>query len=189
MTVPPPPKATDEESVPVKVRVLLTVNVFPSATVSVELVTGAVIVTLFILVAVATPRLGVVRDGLVANTSAPEPVSSVTAAARFALDGVARNVPTPEPRPDRFDAEYPVQFVKVPDDGVPRTGVTSVGLVAKTSAPEPVSSVIALIRLALEGVARTVATPVPNPLIPVETGRPVQLVRVPDEGVPRAPPL
>jgi hypothetical protein len=32
--------------------------------------------------------------------------------------------------------------------------------------------------------ARAVAIPVPNPEIPVLTGRPVQLVRVPDVGVP-----
>ncbi len=34
-----------------------------------------------------------------------------------------------------------VQLLKLPDVGVPRTGVTSVGDVANTSAPEPVSSV------------------------------------------------
>lgn len=34
-----------------------------------------------------------------------------------------------------------VQLLKLPDVGVPRTGVTSVGEVANTSAPEPVSSV------------------------------------------------
>jgi len=50
-------------------------------------------------VPVATPRLGVISVGLVANTRAPEPVSSVTAAARFAEEGVARNVATPVPRP------------------------------------------------------------------------------------------
>src|SRR5271155_2702711 len=32
----------------------------------------------------------------------------------------------------------PVAFVKVADAGVPRTGVTSVGEVAKTTPPEPV---------------------------------------------------
>jgi hypothetical protein len=35
-----------------------------------------------------TPKLGVTRVGEFANTKAPEPVSSVTAAARFALLGV-----------------------------------------------------------------------------------------------------
>jgi len=36
------------------------------------------------------------KEGLVANTSEPEPVSSVTAAARFALVGVPRNVRIPD---------------------------------------------------------------------------------------------
>jgi hypothetical protein len=35
-----------------------------------------------------------------------------------------------------------VQFVKVPDVGVPKRGVTKVGEVAKTRAPDPVSSEI-----------------------------------------------
>ena len=34
----------------------------------------------------------------------------------------------------------PVTLVMTPDAGVPRAGVTSVGLVANTAAPEPVSS-------------------------------------------------
>lgn len=77
-----------------------------------------------------------------------------------------------------------VQFVNAHDVGVPSTGVTRVGEVANTKEPEPVSSVTALIKLALEGVARNVATHVPSPLTHVEIGRPVQLVRVPLEGVP-----
>ena len=81
-------------------------------------------------------------------------------------------------------AAVPVTFVITPDAGVPRAGVTSVGLVANTAAPVPVSSVNAAARLALEGVARNVATPVPNPLMPVATGNPVALVSVPDAGVP-----
>lgn len=36
---------------------------------------------------------------------------------------------------------------------------------------------------------RALATPVPSPLTPVEIGRPVALVRVPEDGVPKAPPL
>jgi hypothetical protein len=41
----------------------------------------------------------------------------------------------------------PVAFVKVALEGVPKAGVTSVGDVAKTSAPLPVSSVTAAARL------------------------------------------
>ena len=69
--------------------------------------------------------------------------------------------------------------------GIPlMTGVAIVGVVPKTSAPDPVSSVTAVIRLALDGVARKVAIPVPRPLTPVLIGNPVQLVRTPADGVP-----
>ena len=61
---------------------------------------------------------------------------------------------------------------------------TMVGFVANTAEPVPVSSVNAVRRLALEGVARNAVTPAPVPLMPVDTGRPVQLVSVPDAGVP-----
>jgi hypothetical protein len=74
--VPPVPKATEEESVPAKVRVLLTVRVLLSAIVRVALVAGAVIATLLIDVADATPSTGVTSVGEVANTRAPLPVSS-----------------------------------------------------------------------------------------------------------------
>jgi hypothetical protein len=69
-----------------------------------------------------------------------------------------------------------VQFVNTPEDGVPKSGVTNVGLVARTFAPEPVD----------------VVTPVPPlvtpnvPVIPVASGRPVQLVNVPEVGVPNS---
>jgi hypothetical protein len=81
---------------------------------------------------------------------------------------------------------------------VVNVGVTSVGLVANTSVPVPVSSVIAASRLALLGVPNHVATPVPNdvipvpplatgrvPVTPVVSGKPVQDVSVPEVGVPR----
>ena len=72
-------------------------KVEPLASVSVALVAGAVIATLLTLVADATPRVGVTNVGLVANTSDPEPVSSVTAAARLADDGVPKKVRMPVP--------------------------------------------------------------------------------------------
>ena len=68
----------------------------------------------------------------------------------------------------------------------PRTGVTKVGVVANTADPVPVSSVKAVRKLALLGVAKNVATPVPKPLTPVATGNPVQLVKTPLAGVPSA---
>jgi hypothetical protein len=146
------------------------------------------------------PRAGVTSVGLVANTNAPVPVSSVTAAARFALEGVARKVATPEPRPlTPVEIGRPVAFVKVALDGVPRAGVTSVGLLANTKAPVPVSSDTAAARLAELGVPKKVATPAPKlvipvpplatgkvPVTPVVKGNPVAFVKVADDGVPRA---
>src|SRR5665213_2890866 len=67
----------------------------------------------------------------------------------------------------------PVALVRTAADGVPRLGVTKTGEVAKTAAPDPVSSVKAVARLAEEGVARKVATPVPSPLTPLEMGKDV----------------
>ena len=126
------------------------------------------------------------KVGPVAKTSAPDPVSSVTAAARFADDGVPRNVATFAPRPETpVETGKPVQLVKVPDVGVPKIGVTKVGVLAKTNAPVPVSSVTAAIKFALLGVAKKVATFAANPATPVEMGNPVQLVNVPEVGVPR----
>jgi hypothetical protein len=75
--------------------------------------------------------------------------------------------------------------VSVPTNVGRVTVPVKVGDAAKTKAPLPVSSVIAELRLALEGVARKVAMPEPRPETPVEMGRPVQLVKVPEVGVPR----
>ena len=114
------------------------------------------------------------------------PVLVVRAVARFALVGVARNVATPAARPlTPVEIGRPVQLVSVPDVGVPRTGATRVGVSAKTSAPDPVSSVTAVFKFAEDGVARKVAMPAPRPLTPVEIGKPVALVSVAEVGVPR----
>jgi len=85
------------------------------------------------------PSAGVTSVGLVANTKAPEPVSSVTADARLDELGVARKVATFAPKPlTPVEIGKPVAFVSVTEVGVPNTGVTSVGLVAKTLLPVPV---------------------------------------------------
>lgn len=60
-----------------------------------------------------------------------------------------------------------VQLLRLPEAGVPSAGVTSVGEVANTKAPEPVSSVTAAARFALEGVPSHVATPAPKDVMPV----------------------
>jgi hypothetical protein len=127
---------------------------------------------------VGVPRIGVTKVGLVANTFAPVPVSSVNAAARFALDGVAKNVATFAAKPETPVAiGKPVQLVNVPEVGVPKIGVTNtilvdvqaemlplvtvpkigvtkVGLVLNTNSPVPVSSVIAARRFALVGFVK-----------------------------------
>ena len=87
--MPPAPNATDDESVPVNVRVLLAVNVLPSAIVNVDPVAGAVRATLLIVVAEATPRVGVVNDGLVrvlfVSVSDPARVARVPVVGRVTL--------------------------------------------------------------------------------------------------------
>ena len=95
------------------------------------------------------PSAGVTNVGEVANTSAPAPVSSVTAARRFAELGVPRKVATPVPRPETpVLIGSPVQLVNVPLDGVPKTGVTNVGLVERTLLPEPVFVTLTMFLLA-----------------------------------------
>lgn len=64
-------------SVPAKVSELLAVRVLPLAIVSVADVAGAVIAILLMEVADATPSVGVASVGLVARTTAPEPVDVV----------------------------------------------------------------------------------------------------------------
>ena len=73
----------------------------------------------------------------------------------------------------------PVQFVRVPDVGVPNNGVVKVGDVANTRFPVPVSPTTHDARFALVGVARKVATFVPSPETPVEIGRPIDPAKFP----------
>ena len=69
---------------------------------------------------VGVPSNGVTKVGDVANTKAPVPVSSVTAAARLLLEGVAKKVATLDPNPETpVEMGNPVALVKVPLDGVP----------------------------------------------------------------------
>jgi hypothetical protein len=106
------------------------------------------------------------------KTAFPVPVSSVSAEMRLALLGVARSVATPVPNPETpVDIGSPVALVRVPDVGVPRIGVTNVGLVAKTAAPVPVSSVSAVKRFEEVKLPSTVA-------LPVDVTAPVRLALV-----------
>jgi len=133
------------------------------------------------------PRLGVTITGEFENRILPVPVSSVTADARLADEGVAKNVATPAPSPETpVLIGNPVALVSTARLGVPIFGVNKTGLDENTKDPEPVSSVMADARLADEGVAKNVATPVPSPLTPVLIGKPVTLVITPEAGVPSA---
>ncbi len=62
-----------------------------------------------------------------------------------------------------------VQFVRVPEEGVPIAPPFTTGAPA-----EPTFT------------AKAVATPVPRPDTPVEMGKPVALVNTPEAGVPKA---
>lgn len=134
---------------------------------------------------VGVPNNGVINVGEVAKTRLPVPVFVVIADNKFALVGVPKNVAIPVPKPmTPVLIGNPVQFVNVPDVGVPNNGVINVGDVAKTRFPVPVEVVIADNKFAEDGVPKKVAIPVPNPLTPDDIGNPVQLVSVPDVGVP-----
>ncbi len=103
--------------------------------------------------------------GEVASTGPPVPVAMFPSPAA-----------TPEPSPEMpVEMGSPVPLVSVTADGVPRFGVVNVGEVANTGLPEPVAA-----------FAKPVATPDPSPETPVEIGRPVPLVSVTDDGVPKA---
>ena len=122
--------------------------------------------------------------GDVANTADPVPVDVVSASSKFALDGVARNVATPVPSPlSPVLIGNPVQLVSVPLLGVPSAPPLT------TNAPAVPTLIASAIATFVPGVARNVAMPAPSPLMPVDTGNPVQFVRVPLDGVPSSPPL
>lgn len=68
----------------------------------------------------AAPNTVPVKVGEAANTKAPDPVSSVTADAIFALEGVAKNVAIPVPSPETpVLIGSPVPLVRVMLVGVP----------------------------------------------------------------------
>ncbi len=87
-----------EPSVPANVRVFEQVNVLPSTSVHVLDVAGVVKVFLLMLVAVATPRAGVVNVGDVARTPFPVPV--VVIASRAVAPELTATIF--EPLPDRL---------------------------------------------------------------------------------------
>jgi hypothetical protein len=179
-------KSSDEVPVTLPVKLPVTLPVMSPVTLPLRGPENKFAVTVpeaFAFVAITVP----VNVGEVPNTNKPVPVSSVTAEIKFALLGVAKKVATLLARPDTpVDIGNPVPLVRTTADGVPSAGVTRVGLLANTAAPVPVSSVKADARLALDGVARKVATPLPRPSTPVDIGNPVVFVSTPEAGVPSA---
>ena len=105
------------------------------------------------------PNAGVTKVGDVANTKAPVPVSSVTAEAKFAEDGVPRNVATPAPR----------EVIPVPPLA---TGSVPVTLVVRLA---NVVEVVPVPPLAIGSV----------PVTPELKGRPVADDKTKVEGVPK----
>ena len=107
-----------------------TANTLPSEQFSVSVpdeIAGAVFVSTKLVI------VAVVSVGEVAKTASPVPVSSVRHEARLAELGVARKVATFVPRPETpVETGSPVHEVSVPLEGVPRTGVTSVGEVSES---------------------------------------------------------
>jgi len=104
------------------------------------------------------PKAGVTKAGLLDSTTLPEPVDVVTPVPPLATG----KVPVVPP-----SIGNPVTLVITPLAGVPNAGVTNVGLVANTKAPEPVSPVTAAAKLAELGVPKNVATPAPKEVRPV----------------------
>ena len=79
------------------------------------------------------PKAGATKTALSENTALPEPVSSVIAPAKFAEDGVAKNVATPAPKPLMpLPTGRLVPLVRSTLDGVPKSGVVNAGLSENT---------------------------------------------------------
>jgi hypothetical protein len=144
---------------------------------------------------VGVPRIGVTRVGEVANTADPVPVSSVKAPKRLAELKEPKEValPTEVTAPVKLalvvtlpavrPEAVPVMFVPTKADGVPRAGVTRVGLVAKTADPVPVSSVNAASKFAELNDPKDVALPT-EVTAPVRFALVTTVVALPTEVTP-----
>lgn len=79
----------------------------------------------------------------------------------------------------------PVKLVATPEDGVPSAGVTNVGLFDNTVLPVPVEVVTPV---PPEATARVTDKPAAVPVVFWFNVGNVQFVKVPEDGVPSAPP-
>ena len=178
VTASPPPKVMELVA---KVVLSFAVKVFPSAMVRVEPVSGAVNATLLMLVAVATPRVGVTRVGEVAKTRAPVPVAPVEVTPSRVTWPVTERVP---PKVVAFAPET----VKVLSKVVAPCKVRVPGVVAEPmtfteDAPEP--KVVLLVE---EKVPVTEVLP-PSAVVPVTASAFVPIVAPPKaREVPEATP-
>jgi len=163
---------------PYCVNVVAPVPPLPTGKVPVTPVVSGSPVPFVNVIAEGVSRFGVVRLGDVLRTTEPVPVDDVTPVPPLATGRVPV---TPDVR------GRPVALVKVAAEGVPKFGVTKAAFVANEIAPEPFTA-----------EPSAVWTPVPNDVIPVPPlatgrvpvtpdvrGRPVALVKVAAEGVPK----
>lgn len=122
-----------------------------------------------------------VKVGAVPKTNAPEPVSPVTADARFALEGVAKNVETPVPRP-----LTPAVMLGWPHVSVPLALMAVAKLLEEQSAGSAAKAV------AVPALPETVPVTLPVRLpekVPVVVPGKVGLVGIENVGVPEQSPL
>lgn len=152
---------------PVPVEVVVPVPPFKTGSVPVTPVASGNPVALVRTIEEGVPKAGVINVGLLFNTSEPVPVDVVVPVPPLAT---GREPTTPVVN------GKPVALVSTAAEGVPSAGVTRVGDVLSTTEPVPVDVVV----------------PVPpfntanTPVTPVDNGKPVALVRTPDDGVPKA---
>jgi hypothetical protein len=104
-----------------------------------------------------------VKAGLTLKTTLPDPVLVVTPVPPFAT-GKVPVTPVVNGKP--------VAYVKIPELGVPSAGVTKVGLVLRTTLPDPVLVVtpvppLATARVPLKVIAPVVAEAGVRPVVPV----------------------
>jgi hypothetical protein len=112
--------------------------------------------------------------GAVPKTALPVPVLVVSAASRFALDGVASQEAMPVPRPEMPAMGRPVALVSVPDAGVPSApALTTTEPAVPTFTPSAVATPVPGV------VVASAPNATPFALVQVMTLVPVLIVQSP----------